>query len=172
MSPQSRPGPDPDTASAFRNSMRRLAGGVALVTTFDGQRRYGMAMTALMSLSMEPPSLVLAVNASASMHDVLARKHPFCVNLLTHASEEMCRAFSALPSAERFGIGHWADGPGSAPYLVDAQAVICCDVGPVHAFATHSLIVGLVTKAWAEDSVSPLVHLDGRYVSIGRAAPA
>ena len=158
---------DAETTAAFRGSMRRLAGGVALVTTFDGERRYGMPMTAVMSLSMAPPSLVLAVNRSASMHVALEAGHPFCVNLLKHSSGEMCKAFSALPSSERFSVGEWADGPGGAPYLVDAQAVICCDVGPVHVFGSHSLVIGLVAKAWVDESVSPLVHLDGRYVSIG-----
>jgi flavin reductase len=159
-----------ETAAAFRSSMRRLAGGVALVTTSDGVRRYGMAMTAVMSLSMEPPSLVLAVNRTASMHDALVGGRPFCVNLLSWSDEALCRAFAALPSAERFSVGQWAQGPGGAPYLVGAQAVICCDVGPIHAFGTHSLVIGLVTKAWVEDSASPLVHLDGRYVPVGEGA--
>jgi flavin reductase len=151
-------------ASAFRSSMRRLAGGVALVTTRQGERAYGMVMTAVMSLSMEPPALVLAVNRTASLHDPLQAGAPFCVNLLKHGSEEMCRAFYALPSEQRFSVGEWAEGPGGAPYLADAQAVICCQVGPIHAFGSHSLVVGLVTDAWAETEVAPLIHLDGAYV--------
>ena len=150
---------------AFRHSMRRLAGGVALITTSDGQRRYGMTMTAVMSLSLEPPSLVIAVNHSASIAPVLQRDRGFCVNLLKHASADMCRTFSALPSDQRFDVGDWTEAPNGAPYLDDAQAVICCHVGPIHRFATHDLVIGLVSDAWGDEAISPLLHLDGRYLN-------
>ena len=164
MQASTEPQIDPRTVENFRGSMRRLAGGVAVVTSFDGRRRYGMAMTAVMSLAMDPPSLVIAVNRTASIHAALQAGSPFCVNLLKHASEQMCRTFSALPSQDRFDVGDWAEGPGGAPYLKDAQAAIFCEVGPIHDFGTHGLVIGLVTDAWVDDHVSPLVHLDGRYI--------
>ena len=156
---------DPQTAANFRNSMRRLAGGVALVTTRNGQQRFGMPMTAVMSLAMAPPSLVIAVNRSASIYRSLQAGSAFCVNLLKHASEAMCQEFSALPSTDRFKVGDWDEGLHGTPYLRDAQAAIFCKVGPIHDFATHSLIVGIVTDANVDDHVAPLVHLDGRYVT-------
>ena len=158
------PKTDLRTVTDFRKAMRRLAGGVALVTSWDGRRRYGMPMTAVMSLAMEPPSLVIAVNRSASIHPALKAGSPFCVNLLKHASEEMCRRFAALAPEDRFTVGDWGEGLRGTPYLKNAQAAIFCDVGPVHDFGTHSLIVGVVSDAWMDEHVSPLVHLDGRYV--------
>ncbi|ALR19072.1 flavin reductase family protein [Sphingobium baderi] len=145
--------------------MRRLAGGVALVTARDDWRRYGMPMTAVMSLCMEPPSLVMAVNRSASIFQPLHAGRAFCVNLLKHHSAEMCQTFSSLPSEERFSVGQWGEGPHRTPYLLDAQAAIFCDSGPIHDFGTHSLIIGLVSDAWVDEHISPLIHLDGRYMA-------
>ena len=151
---------------AFRHAMRRLAGGVAIAAAREGDRRFGMTMTAVMSLSMEPPSLVLAVNRDASMFGPLGRGRPFCVNLVGQELEPLVRAFSAQPSAKRFEVGDWCEGPGGAPSLLGAQAAIFCDVGPIHHFGSHALVIGLVTDAWIGEEISPLVHLDGRYQGV------
>ncbi len=151
---------------AFRLAMRRLAGGVAIATTADGERRYGMTMTAVMSLSMEPPSLVMAVNRTASIYRPLSEGSPFCVNLVGQEHEAMVREFSALPSEERFGVGDWIDGPNGAPCLLEAQAAVFCDVSDTHQFGSHAIIIGVVTDARAREAISPLVHLDGRYQGV------
>ena len=43
----------------FRKALRGLAATVNIVTTSDGGQRYGMTATAVMSLSLDPPSLVV-----------------------------------------------------------------------------------------------------------------
>lgn len=142
--------------------MRRLAGSVAILTTAEGSQRYGMTMTAVMSLSMNPPSLALGVNRSASIAAPLTRTARFCVNLL-HASQlDFCAAFSALPTADRFSIGDWREDDG-IPYLAGAQANLFCTRGPVTVFGTHDLVVGIVDRVEHAEEIAPLVHLDGRY---------
>ena len=153
-----------DVETAFRASMRRLVGGVALLTTADGERRYGMTMTAVMSLSMKPPALVIAVNTSASIAKPLLDRGRFCVNLLGVEHNETCRAFSLLPSEDRFSVGDWKDHEGM-PYLAGAQAVICCTVGPVTTFGTHALIIGAVNDVLLSHKVEPLVYLDGQFIA-------
>jgi len=61
----------------FRAAMRLLASGVALVTTCDDKGApCGIAMTAFMSLSMEPPSLLLAINRTAGGQRAVRGQYP------------------------------------------------------------------------------------------------
>ena len=58
--------------SSFRTAMRHVAATVYAVTTGHGGGRYGILATAVSSLSFEPPSLLVCVNRSASLHAPLA----------------------------------------------------------------------------------------------------
>ena len=54
--------------SDFRKAMRRLTSAVTVITTAHEDRRYGMTATAVTSVSADPPSLLICVNRSASLH--------------------------------------------------------------------------------------------------------
>src|SRR5690348_5041519 len=74
----------PPIGTSFRDAMRRIASTVTIVTASDDHRRHGMTMTAVSSLSMDPPSMVICVNHSTYLHDILMSARHFCLNVLTH----------------------------------------------------------------------------------------
>ncbi len=147
----------------FKAAMRRLAAGVALITTAHGGRWYGMTATAVSSLSVEPPALTISINRSASMYESLIARGAFCVNVLREHHAQMCRSFSAAASEERFQYGTWAEGEDGLPHLVDSQASIFCTIGPTMTFGSHTIFVGKVTRSIVAEEVSPLVYLNGGY---------
>ena len=49
-----------DLPASFKQAMRHLAGGVALVTTIHDGVRHGLTVTAVSSLTMEPPALLVS----------------------------------------------------------------------------------------------------------------
>jgi|UPI0004B2A056 flavin reductase (DIM6/NTAB) family NADH-FMN oxidoreductase RutF len=70
------------TVDSFRQAMRALAGGVAIVTVGQWPERTGCTATSVESLSVEPPRLLLSINESSSSGKQL-QKHPcFGVNIL------------------------------------------------------------------------------------------
>lgn len=150
----------------FKGAMRRLASGVALITTAHEGRRYGMAATAVSSLSMDPPALTISINRGASMYEALMARGEFCVNILQEGHAELCRSFNAAVGEDRFRFGTWHDHAGGLPYLVDCQAAIICRAGPTMTFATHTLFVGEVMGIVLDDKVAPLVYLDGGYFAV------
>lgn len=156
--------------ASFRLAMRRLASGVAIVTTAHGGRRFGMTATAVTSLCMAPTAMTVCINRSASMYSALFARKAFCINLLTSEDAEFCRQFSAAPSHERFNHGVWEGGENELPRLVGSQASIICSLGPQLSFGTHTVLVGEVVSVHVEDKVDPLIYLDGNYVTVGRAA--
>lgn len=154
---------DTDTPAAFRAAMRRLASGVALVTTADDAgARYGIAMTALMSLSMDPASLLLAINRDASLCRPLLACRRFGVNILGRDDEAMCQAFVSAPAGERFAHARWATHDG-IPLLETALARIVCTLDKAEPFGSHMVIRGLVDYVALEPSTDALVYVDGRY---------
>jgi flavin reductase len=146
---------------AFKGAMRRLASGVAILTTNHQGRRFGMTATALMSLSMAPPSLAVAINRNASIYEALTARKSFCVNLLHERHAELCHWFSAVPAADRFQTGAWAEDADGLPYLKDSEASIACAIGPVLDFGSHTIFVGQVLRTILGGSCTPLVYLNG-----------
>lgn len=153
-----------DDAGSFRLAMRRLASGVALVTTADAAGQpCGIAMTAFMSLTMEPPALLIAVNQTASLCPPLLERGSFAVNILSEAQAAACNTFVATPSAERFGTVAWSGTEEGIPIVHGAVATILCSVDKAEPFGSHMIVRGLVQRVMLGESERPLAYLDGRY---------
>ncbi len=82
----------------FRAGMRKLAGGVTIVTSIDQEgRRCGLTATAVCSLSTEPPSLVACVNRTSSVAAVVEASGVFAVNVLAMSSAPWRKCLPAAP---------------------------------------------------------------------------
>lgn len=146
---------------SFRSAMRRMAATVTIVSSSHKGARHGMTATAITSVSMEPPSLLVCVNRDASIHDPLWESGRFCINLLSQGQDEYCHVFSGREQGEaRFDSGNWACS-GGIPYLVDAQANLFCRVDKRIAYGTHTIFIGLVDHAHFNEETRPLLYLDG-----------
>ncbi len=156
---------DSALASDFRQAMRRVASTVNVISIcIDGQPM-GITATAVSSLSLDPPSLLVCINRSASVHDWMEDIGHFRVNVLGRHQIGIASMFADRSQhALRFQSG-WDVSCHGAPILHDAQATILCRRIDSHAFATHSIFIGLVEEAASRDDVDPLLYLDGRYGS-------
>lgn len=153
---------------ALRQVMRGVAATVTLVTTEQDGAWYGMTATSFTSLSLDPPSVLVAVNRDASLHDPLLRRGAFAVNVLREGAAEaaMSRMFgnSAVPSGERFRHGRWRAHASGLPILEDAQAWLICGLVERLEVGTHTLVVGRVEDVSPlATGVAPLVYVDGTY---------
>jgi len=159
--------PDQVLADNMRQAMRRLAASVVIVTAYDGTRRYAMAATASTSVSMDPPSMLVCVNRSASLYPVLEKQDHFCIIMLGHHHHAISVACGGKSKGEdRFAIGDWQTDPETgAPYLADAQASLVCAREAVHSYGSHGIFIGRVKTVRLHGAVTPLVYVDGRYTT-------
>ncbi len=128
--------------------------------------RYAMSATAVSELSLDPPTMLVCVNQSASMHTALAAGADFAINMLHAGQEQIARnCGGALRGEERFGEGDWQTTDLGLPYLADAQASFICRMVNRIDHGTHSIFVGEVLSATAADRVDPLIYVDGRYLA-------
>ena len=163
-----------DLINGMKMAMRRLAASVVVATARDGDTRFAMAASSCTSLSMDPPSILLCVNKSASIYPILNHGKDFCINLLAGSHEAISAACSGGKKGEgRFEIGDWRDDPDTnVPFLHDAQASLICAVDAIHHYGSHGIFIGKVKRVHLHGDVYPLVYVDGRYSSIIEAAKA
>ncbi|MFO1150846.1 MAG: flavin reductase family protein [Alsobacter sp.] len=152
----------PDLAEAFRAAMRGVASTVFLVTTRDEAGPHGMAASAVISVSMEPPAMLVAVNRNASIGPVLGRTRQFCINILSDEHDDVVAPFSdSARRGERFAGDGWAVSEEGLPWLRSAQSALFCSVDAELEYGTHILFVGRVVRVTAGLTGSPLVWFKG-----------
>ncbi len=151
----------------FRMAMRQFAATVSVISTADGGQRYGMTATAVTSLCVEPPTLLVCVNRGASIHTPLSRAGHFCVSVLRDHHVALSHAFSGgLDPSRRFSLGDWQDTEEGLPFLADAQASFVCRLARTLEYATHSVFIGEVLRACSSEAAAPLVYHAGRYAGL------
>ncbi len=152
-----------DLSGAFRKAMRRVASTVNVISICVDGQPMGITATAVSSVSLDPPSLLVCINRAAAVHAPMGDMSHFRVNVLHRDQVPIARMFADRSQHSlRFASGWKVESPG-APLLIDAQATILCRRIDSHSFATHSIFIGLVEEATARDGVDPLLYLDGRY---------
>ena len=161
--------PDVVSADAFRETMRELASGVALVTSaFEGVRA-GCVVSSLASLSLTPPSLLICLNGDSSTLRCIRASGVFAVNILTERHEALARRFCgpSVRGAERFADGVWRRLETGAPTLFDALAVVDCRLERIVEHATHAIVIGAAAAVANTDQAGALVHWRSRFEAIG-----
>jgi flavin reductase (DIM6/NTAB) family NADH-FMN oxidoreductase RutF len=153
--------------AAMRTGLRRLAKAVVVVTCSHEGRRWAMAATAVCEVSLEPPSLLICVNRTASIFEPLAQGGDFCINILHSSHESISSACGGqLKGEARFDVGQWHSGTNGLQYLADTQASFFCHQAKRVDFGTHAIIIGEVFDVMTSEDVDPLVYIDGRYASV------
>src|SRR5262249_45587788 len=70
------------TVDDFRDAMRELAGGVAVITVGTFPDVSGFTATSVTSLSVEPPRVIVSVTQASSSYPLLQKHKKFGVNML------------------------------------------------------------------------------------------
>ncbi len=148
----------------FRDAMRRLAGTVTIVTVSNAGERHGTTATAVTSLSMAPPSLLVCFNRDSRLHAMLSAAEKFCVNLLHTDNVDVSKLFSSpVSSAERFAGGRWKNEQEGAPYLETAQSSIQCAKDQQIDYGSHTIFIGRVLSVRNRGEIAPLIYCNGSY---------
>jgi flavin reductase (DIM6/NTAB) family NADH-FMN oxidoreductase RutF len=167
---------DREAASAdFRAAMRQLTGGVSVITVGRGREIAGMTVTSVSSLSVDPPSLIVAINRSASSWPLLKRDGFFGVNILNADQLDIAERFSGkngLKGADRFAGAEWITRASGVPLLVGALAAIDCEVEDIIERHSHAIVIGRALDLRLSSRMAALAYWQGQYVAIDGAEDA
>ncbi len=156
---------------AFKHAMRSLVGAVTIVALqdMDGAAA-GLTATAVCSLSVEPPSLLVCVNKAAPIAMGLKVGAEFSVNVLAHDQVDVAQAFGGqkgLRGTGRFAYGSWIRSERDVPLLVGAVASFECVVATLMDYATHHIVVGRAIDAHLRNTPArALLYGDGKYITV------
>ena len=146
----------------FRQLLGSFATGVAVVTARDpAGEPAGMTASAIASVSLEPPLLLVCIARSSDFHDVLAGAARFGLSVLADDQEALSRGFAdEIP--DRFaGVG-WQPHATGVPLLAGAVAHIVCARRSAVPGGDHTVFLGEVEDGATFDR-APLLHVRGAY---------
>ena len=83
-----------DPAVAFRRTLGMFATGVTIITTQAGDQVHGMTANAFMSVSLQPPLVLISVDKRAKMNALLHEGVRFGVNVLADDQRELSDHFA------------------------------------------------------------------------------
>ncbi|MFI1994562.1 flavin reductase family protein [Actinoplanes sp. NPDC020271] len=157
----------PCSGTAFRAFMSHWPTGVSVVTTTDGEQPAGCTANAVMSVSLEPALLVVALGTASRTLAAVRDSGRFALNFLTGDQQHLCRRFATASNADRFQQTpyHWRHG---VPVLDEVGAATVCRVHDLTECGDHVLVVGAPFWQGAGEQANPLVFYQKAYHDLTR----
>lgn len=112
-----------ETGAEQRALFRRWPAGVSVVVAQVDDRRHGLTVSSLVSLSLDPSLVGISIARQASLHELLRDAGTWAASMLAGGQEELAKHFarSVPPIALWNGIGVREDDPrllvGAAGWL-------------------------------------------------------
>lgn len=157
---------DPETIRAVH---RQFVTGVTVVTTLDGATPRGLAVNAFCSVSLDPPTVLVCVQATSATYPALFKTNHLAVNILAADQLPVLEVFAAKGS-DKFASVDWSPGPHGSPIITGSAAVVEVEIGERLRAGTHTVFIGHVVEARVRD-VDPLVYRAGTFLAPSALTP-
>ncbi|MFD4502143.1 flavin reductase family protein [Streptomyces sp. NPDC058457] len=168
---------------AFKAALSRLAAGVVLVTAQEPSldpddplapagEDVGMTATAFMSVSLDPPLVLVSLREGSRMDDLLDEQPRWAVSVLTESQRHIAGRFAMkgrISDRLLFEDIPYVRGEASgAPLVGGALATLECRTEQRMPAGDHTLVIGRVLTAELPSTEGgPLMYFRGRYRQLG-----
>ncbi|WP_448616498.1 flavin reductase [Modestobacter sp. URMC 112] len=154
----------------FRSAMANLSAAVNVVTTDGPGGRAGITVSAVCSVTDDPPTVLVCVNQSSYTHDVFTRNGRICVNVLGAEHEELAMHFAGatkIPMEERFGWEIWDHDTAEVPVLKDALVALVGRMTGHTIRGSHSVMFVEVERTIVREDSGGLVYFKRQFHRLG-----
>jgi flavin reductase (DIM6/NTAB) family NADH-FMN oxidoreductase RutF len=145
------------SADDFRSALGRWASGVTIVAVRHDGRVVATTVSAFMSLSLEPPLVLLALGANATILPFLQPAARFGISVLAESQRRLATIY-----ADPFPVGPDPFPARGAPVLADALVALHCTVAELSRGGDHTLVTATVDEL-SSSGDAPLVRYERRY---------
>ena len=160
----------PIDPASFRQALAQFSSGVTVVTTRSADGRpLGLTVTAFCSVSLEPPLVLVSVDARSEANAGLRASGLFAVSVLAEGQADVSRQF-ARGGPEKFTRVPLETGENGLPLVTGALAHLECAVRSTHAEGDHLIYVGEIGRAVVRPG-RPLVYHRGGYRHLASEDP-
>jgi flavin reductase (DIM6/NTAB) family NADH-FMN oxidoreductase RutF len=144
----------------FRDVIGRFASGVTIITTTVDGAPFGTTASAVSSLSMEPPMVLVCLNKTSSTQAAILKAGSFCVNILAEGQQDLAYQFAG--KGDKFANTAYVTGINDIPVLGGTLAHMECRVAETVTGGTHTVFLAHVAVAAGHDR-APLTYFRGRF---------
>ena len=150
-----------DPRIALRRTLGMFATGVTVITTREGDKVHGMTANAFMSVSLEPPLVLISVDRRTRMCALLHEGRNYGVSVLCESQASLSDRFAGRVAPEdtpepRFEVVR------DTPLVEGALAHFVANINRSYWGGDHSLFLGRVEYARYSEG-TPLLFHGGRY---------
>jgi len=154
-------------AQQFRKTLSRFATGVTVITVAHNEHVHGMTANAFMSVSLNPPLVLISVGHNAQMYKLLGPDSRYGVSILSDDQEALSSHFGGRPMD---GLEITFVQERGVPLLKGAIAHLVARVVDVHQAGDHTLFIGEVEYMQNRHG-SPLLFYAATYGQITNRHP-
>jgi len=148
-------------SQAFKRAMAQFAAGVTVVTTAGGERPIGLTANSFTSVSLDPPLVLVCIQAQLHAHQAIQQNKVFAVSLLGAHQLDYGMRFAGLQKdvVDRFAGTVWKTAVTGSPVLPECLAWFDCELWNVFPGGDHSIFVGeVVALGVGEKESHPLLY--------------
>lgn len=148
--------------------MGNWATGVTVVTSVGPRGPHGMTANAFLSVSLEPPLVLVSIGHDNDSLSIVQESGRFAVNILAKDQEHLARLFAVRRErGEEAFVGlDWHPSPAGLPWLNGTLGQMDCRVQDALRAQDHTLFLGRVEAAWVDPGgEDPLVYFRSQYTT-------
>ena len=139
--PQILTAENPIDPMVFRNTLGSFASGVVVITTVTTEGEvHGMTANGFVSVSLDPPLVLVSVGERARMHQKLSECPRYGISILSEDQVHIAKHFAGKPQ-DIPPTFLWHDG---LPLLDGAVGHLTCSTADRHPSGDHTLFIGRV----------------------------
>ena len=144
----------------FRDVIGRFASGVTIITTTVDGAPFGTTASAVSSLSLEPPMVLICLNKTSETQAAILKAGHFCVNILADGQQDLAYQFAG--KGDKFADTAFEQGIEGIPVLGGTLAHLECRVAETVTGGTHTVFLAHVAVAAGHEG-APLTYFRGRF---------
>ena len=149
-------------SQTFRHVIGHFASGVTVLTTHKDGADFGATASAMSSLSLDPPMLLVCLNTRSITQEAIHATRRLGVNILGEDQGVVAERFASARGANKFAGMDIERGGGGVPLLADSLAFCECQIVEDVVAGTHRVFLANVTRAVAHDG-TPLTYFRGKF---------
>lgn len=156
-----------NAAIDLRGFAARLPAGVAVISTCDDAGGVtGTTMTAVMSLSLNPPLFAISLANDSRTLQAIRQCGVFCINLLAEDQQNVAN-ICARKADDKFANLNTTDSMTGAPCLSGTTAFAECKLHSEFVAGDHTILAGELVRTVMADN-APLLYHAGRYCALAQ----
>lgn len=158
------------SSDEFKQSLRRLATGVAIVTTSWQGQTYGMTVNSFTSVSLDPPLVLFCAYPEGHTCQAILTSHTYGVSILAADQLDLCQRFAGQTASkedDRFsGVTTDLSPNLSLPWISGCLTWLECRLLDHWTAGDHLILLGQVISTRLGQPLQPLLYFNGQWPAL------